>query len=126
MSSASLDFLINLDALTEHAIRNLFPFGTNHNFQCTNEESSDDSEVDFSFRLEDSYMDPSSNAPPGWNRDINLLSEVNYYGLLSPLSWAFFSNIMLQDITRLKEEVIDMFYNIMMLSRRNNFVAKHR
>ncbi|XVF67483.1 hypothetical protein PTKIN_Ptkin10aG0125000 [Pterospermum kingtungense] len=75
ISSASLDSLINLDALTEHAIRSFLPFGMNNNFQSTNEESSDDSEVEFSFDLED--IDSSSNAPPGWNREINRLSEVS-------------------------------------------------
>ncbi|XVE93466.1 hypothetical protein REPUB_Repub01dG0195300 [Reevesia pubescens] len=39
--------------------------------------TSDDSEVDFSIRHEDSSLESSSNAPPGWNSEINLLSEVS-------------------------------------------------
>ncbi|XP_022763472.1 uncharacterized protein LOC111308996 [Durio zibethinus] len=74
--SVSLDVLIDINSWTEQAIRNFLPFSMHHNFQSTNEESSDDSEVDFSIRL-DSYMDASSNAPPGWNREINLPSEVS-------------------------------------------------
>ncbi|KAK8700183.1 hypothetical protein V6N13_018586 [Hibiscus sabdariffa] len=72
-----LDLLMDLDAMTENALRNLLPFSMNQNFQITNDESSDDSEVDFSIHLDNSHMDSSSNAPPGWNREINLLSEVS-------------------------------------------------
>ncbi|XVE49283.1 hypothetical protein DITRI_Ditri01bG0070700 [Diplodiscus trichospermus] len=75
--SVSLDLLTDLNSMTEQAMRNLLPFGMNHYFQSMNEESSDDSEVDFSIHLEDGYMDSSSNAPPGWNREINILSEVS-------------------------------------------------
>ncbi|XWS68099.1 hypothetical protein CRYUN_Cryun04dG0061200 [Craigia yunnanensis] len=75
--SVSLDSLIDLNSMTEQAMRNLLPFNMNHHFQSTNEEPSDNSEVDFSICLEDSYMDSSSNAPPGRNREINLLSEVS-------------------------------------------------
>ncbi|KAE8672812.1 hypothetical protein F3Y22_tig00111834pilonHSYRG00174 [Hibiscus syriacus] len=77
MPPVSLDILIDLDVVTENAIRNLLPFSMNQNFQSTNEESSDDSEIDFSIHLENSHMYASSNAPPGWNRESNLLTEVS-------------------------------------------------
>ncbi|XP_021289436.1 uncharacterized protein LOC110420445 isoform X1 [Herrania umbratica] len=78
-SSVNLGLLIELNSITQQATRTFLPeaFSMNHNFQSSNEESSDDSEVDFSIHLEDSYMDSSSNSPPGWNREINLPSEVS-------------------------------------------------
>ena len=100
-------------------------FSMNHNFQSANEESSDDSEVDFSIHLEDSYMDSSSNAPPGWNREINLLSEVNLWPLITSFLSCFHNSI-LRGIRGLKKEVIGLLFNGMMVSRRNNFVAQHR
>ncbi|XP_039036401.1 uncharacterized protein LOC120173249 [Hibiscus syriacus] len=81
LATASLDLLVDLDVMTEHAIRNLLPFSMNQNFQSTNEDSSDDSEIDFSIHIENSDMDLSSNPPPGWNREINHISEVSSVAL---------------------------------------------
>ncbi|MBA0649339.1 hypothetical protein Goklo_016912 [Gossypium klotzschianum] len=75
MPPISLNLLIDLDVMTEQAIRNLLPFSMNQNFQNANEDSSDDSEVDFSIHLENDQLDSSHSAPPGWNREINLPSE---------------------------------------------------
>ncbi|MBA0556999.1 hypothetical protein Golob_027058, partial [Gossypium lobatum] len=75
MPPISLNLLIDLDVMTEQAIRNLLPFSMNQNFQNANEDSSDDSEVDFSIHLENDQVDSSHSAPPGWNREINLPSE---------------------------------------------------
>ena len=118
--SVSLDLLTDLNSMTEQAMRNLLPFNMNHNFQSTNEESSDDSEVDFSI-----HLNSSSNAPPGWNREINLLSEVNLWPLITSFLSCFHNSI-LRGIRGLKKEVIGLLFNGMMVSRRNNFVAQHR
>lgn len=75
MPPISLNLLIDLDVMTEQAIRNLLPFSMNQNFQNANEDSLDDSEVDFSIHLENDQLDSSHSAPPGWNREINLPSE---------------------------------------------------
>ncbi|XVF45020.1 hypothetical protein PTKIN_Ptkin02bG0172200 [Pterospermum kingtungense] len=66
-TSSGSDLLIDINSMNERVMRNLLPF------RMTNEESPDDSEVDFSSRLDGSYMDSSSNRR--WNRD--LPSEVS-------------------------------------------------
>lgn len=94
MPPISLELLIDLDVMTEQAIRNLLPFSMDQNFQNTNEDSSDDSEVDFSIHLEGDPLDASSSAPPGWNREINLPSEVNLWPLITRFFSCFVDNIL--------------------------------
>ncbi|GLU09131.1 hypothetical protein SLE2022_260060 [Rubroshorea leprosula] len=83
-STFDLEELLDLTSSTEEAIRNLLPLSINHDFSGTNEESSDDSEMDFSFHLQEhGYIDPSSNQPTGWNGRINLQREVSSAALLN-------------------------------------------
>lgn len=60
-TSSDSHLLLNINSVNEQTMRN--------------EEPPDDSEVDCSTRMEDSYMDSSSN--PRCNRDITLLCKVN-------------------------------------------------
>ncbi|OMO63300.1 hypothetical protein COLO4_32560 [Corchorus olitorius] len=63
--------------MSNERMMNLLRFSMNNYARRRNEESSDDSEVDFSIDLDDGYIDPSTNATVGWSREINLLREVS-------------------------------------------------
>ncbi|KAK9287314.1 hypothetical protein L1049_015728 [Liquidambar formosana] len=90
--------LIDQNSRTEEALRNLFSLTDgiiNHELQSASDDSSDDSEVDFSSRQQEYGMEGLlSNEISGWNGQFDLQNEISFTALWTqnedePLAGAF-------------------------------------
>ncbi|KAF5448230.1 hypothetical protein F2P56_028786 [Juglans regia] len=81
-SSVDIGVITDYNSTTEEALGNLFSLNdvvTNHEAQCMIEDSSDDSDVDFSFRQQEhGYRELSSTFFPRLNEQFDQLNEVSF------------------------------------------------